>query len=432
MERALNVLVLGGNGFIGGHVVAALLRRGHRVTVAMRHPPRPPFPDDRLSHLQVDLARDVDTSAWLPRLAGIDAVVNCAGILQARPGQKIDAIHHLGPAALFAACEAVGLRRVIHISAISARPDADTDYARSKCAGDAALMATALDWVILKPSLVHGAGGYGGTALMRALALFPLAIPLVGDGAAAFNPIHAEDLAADIADLVADHRVNRRVLEPMGPERVSLARILPVLRHWLGGGPAPFLRMPLPLVRLACRFGDLFGGPMSTTALSQLLAGNDGDPAPYAEAMGRRPRGFTASLAETPVPPEARWQARTYFARPALRTALVLVWLLSGLFGLLVPAATVTATAAVLGLGPGTGLAAGYGFCFVDLAIGLAVLLRYRPGWTAAVQVAVVAGYTLVLGIGLPALWLDPFGPLLKNLAVIAAAIALAGMDRDR
>ncbi|MCF4164215.1 SDR family oxidoreductase [Zavarzinia compransoris] len=428
----MNVLVLGGNGFIGGHVVAALVKRGHHVTVAMRRPPRPPSPDPRLGHARVDLARDVEASAWAPRLAGIDAVVNCAGILQARPGQPIDAVHHRGPAALFAACEAAGVRRVVHVSAISARPDADTDYARTKCAGDTALMASALDWVILKPSLVHGAGGYGGTALIRALALFPLAIPLVGDGAAAFNPIHAEDLAADIADLVADGRVSRLVLEPMGPERVGLAEILPVLRHWLGGGPAPFLRLPLPLVRLACRFGDLFGGPMSTTALTQLLAGNDGDPAPYAEAMGRHPRGFTASLAETPVPPEARWQARTYFARPALRAALVLVWLLSGLFGLLVPASTMIATAAAIGLGPAAGLIAGYGFCFVDIAIGLAVLLRYRPGWTAFAQVTVVAGYTLVLGIGLPALWLDPFGPLLKNLAVIAAAVALAGMDHDR
>ncbi|MDD3447035.1 MAG: NAD(P)H-binding protein [Zavarzinia sp.] len=428
----MQVLVLGGNGFIGGHVVAALLKRGMRVRVAMRHPPDNPLPDERLTWLRVDLARDTEAMVWLPRLAGIDAVVNCAGILQQRAGQPIDAVHHRGPAALFQACERAGVRRVVHISAISARPDAATAYAESKCVGDAALAATGLDWVILKPSLVHGAGGYGGTALMRALALFPFVMPLVGDGTAAFNPIHAEDLAEDIADLVESPRVSRRVLEPMGPERVSLAEILRGLRQWLGGKPAPFLRLPLPLVRIACRIADRFGGPISTTALAQLLAGNDGDPAPYAAAIGRSPRAFRASLAETPVPPEVRWQARAYFTRPLLRGALALVWLLSGLVGLLLPADTMIATAAALGLEPAAALAAGYGFSALDLALGLAVLARWRPGTTAVIQVAVVAGYTLALGIGLPGLWLDPFGHLLKNATVIAAALALAAVDHNR
>lgn len=428
----MQVMVLGGNGFIGSHVVACLLRHGHHVTLALRHPPQGPALDPRLTALQADLSRDTRPEDWRPRLAGIEAVVNCAGILQQRPGQDIDAIHHRGPAALFAACAAAGIRRVIHVSAISARPGTATAYARSKCAGDDALAASSLDWVILKPSLVHGAGAYGGTALMRAMALLPGLMPVPGDGEAAFNPIHAEDLAEDIARLLDPAAVSRQVLEPMGPERVSLRDILAALRCWLGAPPAPVLPLPLPLVRLACRVGDLFGGPLSSTALDQLLAGNDGDAASYAAAIGRMPRGFRASLAETPVPPEARWQARSYFLRPLLRLALALVWLGSGLVGLLQSSATVSAFAGTLGLGPMTGLAAGYGFSLLDIAIGLGVLCRWRPGPLALAQVGIVAGYTIVLGIALPGLWLDPFGPLLKNAAVVAAALTLARLEPAR
>ena len=428
----MQVLVLGGNGFIGGHVVSCVLRHGHRVTLALRHPPKGPSLDPRLTVLRADLSRDTRPEDWRPRLAGIDAIVNCAGILQQRPGQDIDAIHHRGPAALFEACAAAGVRRVIHLSAISARPGTATAYARSKCAGDDALAASGLDWVILKPSLVHGAGAYGGTALMRAMALLPGFVPLPGDGRAAFNPIHAEDLAEDIARLLGPATISRQVLEPMGPERVTLRDILSALRCWLGAPPAPLVPLPLPLVRLACRLGDLFGGPLSSTALAQLLAGNDGDPAPYAAAIGRMPRGFAASLAETPVPPEARWQARSYFLRPLLRLALALVWLGSGLVGLLQSPATVLAFAGALGLGDNAGLAAGYGFSLLDLLIGLGVLCRWRPGPLALLQVGVVAGYTAVLGIALPGLWLDPFGPLLKNVAVAAAALTLGRLEPER
>lgn len=428
----MHVLVLGGNGFIGGHVVSALLRHGHRVRLALRRTRPGPALDGRIEIIAADLNRDVTPEAWRPRLAGIDAVINCAGILQGRPGQDIDAVHRRGPAALFAACEAAGVHRVIHVSAISARPDAGTAYARSKCAGDRALTATALDWVILKPSLVHGAGAYGGTALMRALAMLPGVMPVVGDGRAAFNPIHAEDLAEDITRLLDRRDITRVTLEPMGRERRELRAILTDLRSWLGLAPAPVLPLPLPLVRLACLVGDLFGGPLSTTALTQLLAGNDGDPEAYARVIGRMPRGFRASLAETPVPPEARWQARSYFLRPLLRVALALVWLGSGVVGLMQPAETVFVFGSSLGLGEAASLLAGYGFSVIDLAIGAAVLARWRPGLLALVQIGVVAGYTAVLGIGLPQLWLDPFGPLLKNVAVLAAPLTLARLEPTR
>ncbi len=68
----------------------------------------------------------------------------------------------------------------------------------------------------------------------------------------------------------------------------------------------------------------------------------------------------------------------------------------------------------------------------LDLAIGIGLLLRTRPGLMAAVQVIVILGYTLALGVAEPALWADPLGPLLKNLPVLAAALALAALEAGR
>src|SRR3546814_606054 len=141
---------------------------------------------------------DVSPAAWLPRLSGVDAVVNCAGVLQSGRGQDIEAIHHLSPAALFDACREAGVRRVIQISAISADAEAGTDYALSKKHADDHLQALDLDWVVLRPSLVYGEGAYGGTAMLRALAAFPLVTPLAGGGGQAFRPLHVEGLATTV------------------------------------------------------------------------------------------------------------------------------------------------------------------------------------------------------------------------------------------
>ena len=91
----MRVLLLGAGGFIGREIFAALTRRGHRVVPAVRDPARvPPFCDEPA--IAIDMNLDVTVAAWLPRLAGIDAVVNCAGVLQGTRSQSIEAIHKQG------------------------------------------------------------------------------------------------------------------------------------------------------------------------------------------------------------------------------------------------------------------------------------------------------------------------------------------------
>src|SRR5258706_1715101 len=177
----MRVLLLGAGGFIGRELFAALTARGHRVVAAVRDPASaPPFACEPA--IAIDMNHDVGVAAWLPRLAGIDAVVNCAGVLQGTRSQSIDAIHRLAPIALFDACARAGVKRVVQVSAISAERAAGTEYALTKLAADDHLRASALDWGVVRPSLVHARGAYGGTAAMRAIAAFPFAIPIPGEG----------------------------------------------------------------------------------------------------------------------------------------------------------------------------------------------------------------------------------------------------------
>ncbi|MDX2218384.1 MAG: SDR family oxidoreductase [Burkholderiales bacterium] len=426
----MHVLLTGANGFIGRHILAGLEAAGHDVVAAVRDPEALRRPD--LKTLRIDFNRDTDATVWTQRLAGFDAVINCAGVLQSAPGQSVQAIHAAAPIALFEGAKAAGVRRVIQISAISAAPGAGTEYAETKLAADEHLKRMDLDWVIVRTSLVYAAGAFGGTALMRALAALPFRIPLVGDGEQRFQPIHMNDVVQCVVTLLTNLRINKQVVDPVGPDVVTFRQMLVDYRAWLGFPPVPTLAMPMPLIRIASRIGDVFGGPLSTTALKQMNFGNTGDHAAYVAATGLQPMSWRDGMARHPAQWQDRWHARLYFTRPALRLMLALMWLVSGVVGFFYPPALLTSMATVTGLSVLTLHVLGIAGCFADLVLAALVFLRWRPPLLAGMQIALIAGYTVFLTWALPALWMDPFGPLLKNLPIIVAIWIWAALEQDR
>lgn len=430
----MRVLVTGASGFIGGHIVAALLAAGHAVVGCVRAPGAWKRRWPGCAAIACDFNRDTAPEIWAPRLAGIDAVVNAAGILSERGGQSHRRIHVEAPAALFEACRRAGVRRVVHVSALGADAAADTDYARTKRAAEEALAASDLDWVILRPSLVYGRGAYGGSALMRGLAALPFIVPIVGDGRQGFCPLHIDDLARAICRFLEPGAPVRLRLDAVGPEAKSLREILLALRGWLGLPPARVLPVRLGLVRLACRIGGALGwATVNETALRMLQYGNVADGRAFRDAAGFAPRSLAAGLATQPATMQDRWHARLVPVRPLLRWALALLWLVSGALGLL-PSAIAYGSGAMgaAGIPPGLAAAFLYAACAADLAIGAALLLRWRVRVAGALSLALVIGYTLTLTLLTPGLWLDPLGPIVKNIAVLAATLAMLAIEDER
>jgi uncharacterized protein YbjT (DUF2867 family) len=429
----VRILLTGANGFIGGHLLAGLIQRGHTIVAAVRSPHRLARQWLGVEAIAADFNRDVSPDVWLPRLAGVDAVVNCAGVLHGGRGQNMAAIHATTPIALFDACVKARIAKVVQISAISA--DADTDYARTKKQADDHLLALPLDGTVLRPSLVYGDGSYGGTSALRGLAGLPLVTPLIGDDGAAFRPLHVDDLVETVARVLEADCFSHKVLEPVGPERLTTGQVVARYRSWLGLAPALRVSIPLPFMRAVAALADAAGGgPMGSAGLRQLLAGNAGRQPDgfFAKAIGFVPAAMNVRLARRPAQTQDLWNARLYFLRPLLRLALALMWLGSATVGVLaVPHQYAGVDGAITGLGLDPRTIALL-FSAADLVIGLALLLRWRPRWLGVAQLVLVAGYTAGLSFLAPGLWLDPFGGLLKNLPILAAISLWMVLEEER
>ncbi len=429
----MRVLLTGANGFIGAQLTAALLAAGHQVVAAVRNPRALAERFPGIEAIAADMNRDTSVESWLPRLSGVDAVINCAGVLQGGRGQDMQAIHHLAPAALFDACREAGVKRVIQISAISADAEAGTDYALSKMRADDHLKGLDLDWVVLRPSLVYGEGAYGGTAMLRALAAFPWVTPLVGGGEQVFRPLHVEDLARTVLECLTRPDLARRVLEPSGPKIETMKSIVAQYRAWLGRPPARPLPVPHALVRLLCRLGDLLGrGPLSSNALAQLEYGNAGRESGFAEVIGFEPATLARRLRARPAQTQDLWHARLFMLRPLVRLSLVVLWAVSGLLGL----ASLESFAVPLLTGAGfpaavaTSLAVGASL--LDLLVAGFLALNWRPRATGVLQLTIIAAYTVALTWTAPVLWADPFGPLLKNIPILVLVLVQMVLAEER
>ena len=152
----MRVLLLGATGLIGSAVAARLQAAGHESVGVARKVDGPARRVPVARWIALDL-RDIRAPEdWLPHLAGIDAVVNCAGTLQDNARDSTARVHADAPAALWAACEQAGVLRVVQMSAMGVDRPAATAFMRTKQDGDAALAASGLDWVILRPSVVLG------------------------------------------------------------------------------------------------------------------------------------------------------------------------------------------------------------------------------------------------------------------------------------
>lgn len=408
------ILITGATGFIGSRLANALAAK-HEVICTARNPS---VNDPRFRYIQADFAQDFDQAVWLPRLQNVDVVINGVGILRERGEQTFEALHVKAPEALFSACVQANVKRIVQISALGADEHATSQYHLSKKTADDFLFGLPIPSVVVQPSLVYGAGG-ASARLFLTLASLPV-IPLPGDGAQQVQPIHVDDLVSAIVALIETDEYRGQRLLLVGPEPLSLRDFLARLRNGIRLPKAKFLPMPLRFVRMAAKFGNLLPGSLLDQETLQMLErGNVADSQPTHNLLGRDSRTVNDFVDAENIS-ALRTQAKLNWLAPLLRVSLAIVWIVTGLLSLGVyPIADSYALLARVGVVGSAAPIMLYGAAVLDLALGVAILIAPRRAlWLA--QFILITGYTAIITWKLPEFWLHPYGPILKNLPLLA------------
>jgi uncharacterized protein YbjT (DUF2867 family) len=244
------VTVFGGSGFVGRHVVRALVKRGWRVRVAVRRP-------DLAGHLQplgvVGQVHAIQANLRYPdsvmrAVQGADAVVNLVGILQEGGRQSFAAVQAQGARHVAQACVAAGVTNVVQMSAIGADAVSTSLYARTKAQGEQAVLALVPRAVILRASIVFGPedGFFNRFAtLARALPV----LPLVGGGETKFQPVFVGDVAEAVAKAIDGEAKPGAIYELGGPEVKTFRALLEYVCE-VTGRKRLLAPLPFPVARL--------------------------------------------------------------------------------------------------------------------------------------------------------------------------------------
>ena len=251
------VTVFGGSGFLGRHVVRALAKRGYRIRVAVRRPNVAQFLQPlgtvgQIQLVQANLRYDGSIARAVERA---DVVVNLVGILTETGRQSFSEVQSYGAKAIAAAApRGTGM---VHVSAIGADANSDSDYARSKAEGEAAMMAAHPDAVVFRPSVLFGQGDTflnRFASLARALPVLPLA-----GAETRFQPAFVGDVAEAVAKAVDGTVAGGRVYELGGPEILTLKAIVEYVLRTTGRRRA-LVSLPFGLANIQARALEIVDG----------------------------------------------------------------------------------------------------------------------------------------------------------------------------
>lgn len=433
------IAVLGASGLIGGAIATGLAAKGfavaaiaRRFTAAQSH---------ALSQAAVEapvVSLDAASLSQLLAETRADILINCIGVLQDGPRGRAEDVHVAFTRRLLAAI-AQSARPILFIQvSIPGHAEEDlTGFSRSKRQAEQAILSAQSPFIILRPGFVIAPAAYGGSALIRALAAFPVAMP-EAEGSQPFAATAVSDIVATLAHAAMRWRAGERdwraCWDVMERRPGSVNDMIAAFRRHFGG-PAPWLKAPSQLLGLGARCADLAGSlgwspPIRSTALAEMRRGVSGDPEPWIAATGIEPKSLAQALEAVPAVIQERWFARLYLAKALVLGSLALFWIASGLVAL------------TAGFDPAVAALTAHGFAawparlfvsttsLLDLLVGALIAIRASCRRGLVAGLAVSAAYVFGASALAPELWADPLGPLVKILpSVVLTLVALAIVD---
>ncbi len=295
------ILVTGASGFVGQHVVAELLKRGHSVSAVVGK--RRLEPAKGLTVFSGRLASDVLEKA----AEGCGAAVHLVGIIfeHSKEGQTFEKVHIEGTRRVLEVCRAAGVRRYVHMSALGSRPNAVSRYHQTKWAAEELVRGQGMPWTIFRPSLIHGPGGeFTQMQLGWALGTQPpwFFMPYFAGGvlglgkSGLLQPVMVDDVAVSFVDAVAKPETAGNAYDLVGEQVLSWPELHRAFSGAVLGRPKRVLAIPVWYARLLTKVVPGAWLPFNVDQVVMAAEDNTGDKVPWAAASGLRNVGYAEGV----------------------------------------------------------------------------------------------------------------------------------------
>ncbi len=225
------ILVTGGTGFVGAHLIRRLRQEGLPVRALARHPDRvQPFKDLGIEVVPGDISDKVS----LEKAAeGIERVIHLVGIIQETPGVTFRGVHVEGTRNVIEAARKAGVRHFFHQSALGTRPGAKSEYHRTKWEAEELVRQSGIPHTILRPSLIYGSGDKFTIRLSEMLKLVPV-MPVIGSGKSRVQPIYIDDVVSCMVKAVTSDAFLNEIYEIGGPDQLTYEEVTKAITEAMG------------------------------------------------------------------------------------------------------------------------------------------------------------------------------------------------------
>ena len=297
-----SIFITGGSGFVGSAVIGELVERGHDIYALTRNKPidRP-----NVTTFRGDLHDPDMLYGGMSMADGVD-VVHLVGIIREAGGQTFESVHVEGTAQVIEAAKDAGVRRFIYLSALGAKPDSPSRYSSTKFAAEELVRQSGLDWVILRPSVIHGPRGEfvnmvadfarGRRAPYAFMPYF--GVGLTGHTPRLLQPVDVRDVARATADAVERQELIGQTINLVGSQAVDWRQLYQVIGEAVTPTPRPMVGLPAWYGRVLTALLPKAWLPFNRSQIVMAGEDNVADVAETTRQLGWTPRPFPAAFRE--------------------------------------------------------------------------------------------------------------------------------------
>ena len=269
------IAIFGAGGFLGKHLMRQLTKLGYRVKVATRNPYLKGYLKPLGNPGQIELFK---TNIFNPEdikqvLKNCDLAINLVGILHETRKQKFNQVHAKFPYLLSNLCNEIGVKNLVHISALGVREDHISKYMQSKLEGEKNIQKVFKPSVILRPSLVFGPEDKFFN-VFASIAQFSPALPLIGGGKTKFSPIYVGDVAKAIVKTLKLENSKPKIYELGGPKNYSFKELMEILLEEIKKKRF-LIPIPFSVAKLQSYFLQMMPNPLLTSDQVDMLKYNN-------------------------------------------------------------------------------------------------------------------------------------------------------------